>query len=334
MAFIKTIQTKNGITYHIDEYVNGKRRCKKTPARNMKEAKEYLAQYEWERTEMKLPRLLMKDVYFSKLAEEYRVYSSTRKTITTLKKEASNLGILEKEVGDVTLKQINLSRVEALQNKWKKEGLSNKTINNRMILLSAMLRFAVEREYLPFAPKIKHLKVDQLSPKYFTREELDTILASANAMTRNMVIVFINTGMRKEELKQLKLKDIDMNNKIIRIERSKSHRFRSIPINDELYILLKSLIRKKTKNQVFLFELNEGIPVADYYHRFKRLLKRLNIKGCVHQLRHTFATLLVENDASIYDVKELLGHASVSTTQRYAHVKQDKLLKTVNLLCG
>ncbi|MDD5455704.1 MAG: site-specific integrase [Candidatus Margulisbacteria bacterium] len=334
MAFIKTISGKKGVTYHIDEYINGKRRSKKIPARNMKEAKEFLNSYLWERVNFKTPSLMMKDILFSELAKEYREFSMTRKTVVTLSREQSIIKILNTEIGNMLLKQINSNIVEALQTKWSNHGKANKTINNRTVLLSSILNYAITKEYIPYALKIKPLKTDIIRPKFYTDGELKLILESADEMLGNIIKVLINTGLRTNELRHLKWEDIDFKNKLLRVEKSKSHKFRVVPINNKLLELLNFLRKKKTHKQIYLFEFNEGLPINDYYHKFKRLLKKLNISGDVHQFRHTFATQLVERNANIYEVQHLLGHASVQTTQRYAHVKQDKLFQTVNLLCG
>ena len=95
--------------------------------------------------------------------------------------------------------------------------------------------------------------------------------------------------------------------------------------------MLKSQAKPK---QVYLFELAEGVPQTEnfYYGRFHRLLVSLNITGCIHSLRHTFASNLVQRGVSIYHVQKLLGHSTIQTTERYAHLRLLDLAKAVNVL--
>jgi integrase len=334
MAFIKTVSGKKGITYHIDEYINGKRRSKKTPARNMREAREYLSHFQSERSYLKTPTLLMKDIYFSEFSKEYLEFAETRKHEVTLKSDRSSIKIMNVEIGDLTLKEISISVIQKLQTKWSHEGKANKTINNRTVLLSSMLNYAVGQQYIPAVPRAKQLKTDLIRPKYYSIEEVKTILENVEGQLRDIIVVLLNTGLRANELRNLRLEDIDLKNQLVRIEKSKSHKFRTVPINNDLSVLLTHYKKSKTRNQVYLFETIEGKPRNDYYHSFKRLLNRLKIKGDVHQFRHTFATWLMERNANLYEVQHLLGHASVQTTQRYAHIQQKNLFNAVNLLCG
>jgi len=222
--------------------------------------------------------------------------------------------------------------IETVQNKWKIGGKSNKTINNRSILLGTILRFAQERNLLNALPGIRKFKIDKRRPHFYTEDEIDLILTNANEITRNYVIFFLNTGLRLGELQRLKWADIDFENKLVRVEIAKSHCFRAIPINGVLQDLLIRLKNQKTAKQIYVFEFSEGNPVTDYYHRFKKLLGKLQIEGNIHKLRHTFASRLVQKGASIYEVQHLLGHASVQTTQIYAHIRVENLQKAVNLL--
>jgi integrase len=155
---------------------------------------------------------------------------------------------------------------------------------------------------------------------------------NASPFLRDYITVLAHTGLRSGELQRLKWEDIDFNNNLVRVEIAKSHRFRTIPMSASLRKLLTELHAQKGLKQIYIFECNEGKPVSDFYHRFKRLLKRLGIDGHVHKLRHTFASYLVQNGVSIYEVQQLLGHASVQTTQIYAHIRMDNLQKAVSTL--
>lgn len=330
--FIKRRLTSKGITFHLIKKAGGKSICRKIPARNWKEAREYLRMYEGELVQGKPVTLYLEEVLFSRLAKEYQEYSFPRKLPSTHQKDGSVIKALLRELGNLNIGQITNLKIQEMQAKWSREDSSNKTINNRSILLGTMLRFAIDRNYLASLPKIPKLKVDKKRPQFYTNGEIDRILAKASPFVRDYVIVLLNTGLREGELKRLKWVDVDCSNRQIYVEISKSHKFRTIPMNNLLYNHFIDLYRRKKEQQVYVFECNEGKPVSDFSHRLKKLLKKLGIEGHLHKLRHTFASRLVQKGIAIYEVQKLLGHASVQTTQVYAHVRMDDLQRSVSVL--
>ncbi|MDD4178864.1 MAG: site-specific integrase [Candidatus Margulisbacteria bacterium] len=330
--FIKRRLTSKGITFHLIRKAGGHSTCRKIPARTWREAREYLRMYEGELVQGRPVSLYLEEVMFTRLAKEYQEYSLSRKARSTHQKDGSVIKALLRELGDLNLGQITNLKVQEMQSKWSKEGSSNKTINNRSILLGTMLRFAIDRNYLANLPKISKLKVDKKRPQFYTEEEIARILTKASPFVRDYVLVLLHTGLREGELKRLKWADVDCINRQIYVELSKSHKFRTIPMNDALYDHLIDLYRRKKEHQVYVFELNEGKPVSDFSHRLKKLLKRLGIEGHLHKLRHTFASRLVQKGVAIYEVQKLLGHASVQTTQVYAHVRMEDLQRSVRVL--
>lgn len=115
---------------------------------------------------------------------------------------------------------------------------------------------------------------------------------------------------------------------------TKSDKPRSIPINSELEQILNNLpVRRR-----FVFDNGDGQPLycPDYYtQNFAKILKRAGIKnGNLHTLRHTFVSRLVMAGVDLTTVKELAGHASISTTMRYAHLSPDHKARAVELLCS
>ena len=332
MASIKIKRTRKGITYHIRDIFEGKDSSRRVLARSLAEAKKQLAVHEYEKMTKAVPTLFVKDVPFSHALDEYAEYSRHRKRESTYNKDLSTIKTLRGELGAVNVREVTSVKVQALQSKWKDDGYSNKTINNRSVLLGTILKHAKELNYMNEMPKINKFKVDSKRPEFFTEQEMDRILSAAKPFLQGYLKVLLYSGMRAGELKNLKLSDIDVKNRLIRVEVSKSHKFRTIPINNILEPLIAEKIKNKTEGQNYLFEINEGRPVSDFYHRFKKLLKSLGMKGHLHKLRHTFASWLVQNNVPIYDVQHLLGHASVQTTQRYAHVRMDNLKKAVESL--
>lgn len=320
------------MSYYLVQEINGIQTSKRIPVRTLKEAKEFLYHAQGEHVAGKPISLFLKDKTLKELSVEYLEHSKSRNTELTYNRHVSVVKYLLKDIGNCYLGQITTPVVQHFQTVWKRNGLSNKTINNRSILLGTMLRFAIDRGYLATLPKIQKMKVDKRLPNFYTEEEIQRICAEANPFIRDYVMVFLHTGMRQGELQRLKWEDIDFFNRIVKVVVSKSHKSRAIPMSKTLYELLIRLCKEKKPGQIYLFEFNTGQPVWEYYHRFKKLITSLGIEGNIHKLRHTFASRLVQRGVPIFEVQHLLGHASVQTTQIYAHIRMDNLQRAVSVL--
>ena len=270
---------------------------------------------------------------FGEFVPHYLDVSRFRKNESTFERDLSHLKPLMVLWDTVYLHQITHEQIQSAQTLWFKAGLAKKTINNRCVLLSAILRMAYKQNLISQMPEIPKLRIDRKPPKWFTDEQLRYLLDSVRPFVKDFVLVLVHTGLRAGELRDLKWQDIDLVNRKIMIKVSKSHRFRVIPINDVLFEHLTALRQQAKPHQDYLFEgRTPGQPYLDFYHALKRELKRLGMSGYVHALRHTFASRLVQRGVSIYEVKELLGHASVQTTQIYSHLQNNHLLQAVNVL--
>ena len=319
MAYLRTKRTKSGVVYIIGDRVGTRQINKKVPARSLKEARQYLQAYEMEKCTVQVPSLMIRNITFAELAEAYRAYVKVRVRERTYRYDGYVTNMLLKDFGHSLLKDLTETVIASAQDRWKASGLSNKTINNRSILLGTMFRFAKEKHWLLAMPVIKKLKVDK-------------ILEAAEPMVADYTGVFLNTGLRLTELRYLSWDAVDFANRNLHVEKSKSYRPRTIPMNEETEAILRRRQREQFKDSIYVFEFSPGHAVSDYYHRFKRLLDRLGIEGNIHKLRHTFASNLVRQGIPLYEVQHLLGHASYQTTQRYAHLGMVNLRKAVNVL--
>ena len=141
------------------------------------------------------------------------------------------------------------------------------------------------------------------------------------------------TGLRVSELVNLKLNDIDLDSDLIRTL-GKGSKERIIPIGDYAIYYLKKYILEYRKellktNTDYIFLNNHGKKLSrqSFYKLVKELAIKKNIKTefSPHTLRHSFATHLLDRGADIVSIKEMLGHSSLSTTQIYTHISNQKL---------
>jgi integrase len=153
-----------------------------------------------------------------------------------------------------------------------------------------------------------------------------------------MILVKLNTGLRYGELVQLSWSSVDFRSRLITVhgDTAKSALTRHVPMTDEvLSVLSRWRARDHTKRQMageLVFPGKAG-PLTDIKNGWKPLLQRAGIKNFrIHDLRHTFASRLVQRGVDLYRVQKLLGHSTPVMTQRYAHLQSEHLADAVRVL--
>jgi len=149
-----------------------------------------------------------------------------------------------------------------------------------------------------------------------------------------MVLISINTGIRKGECLSLDWSDVDLFNKLLRIQGSKckSGKTRFIPMNDECMTVFEEW-KKEHHDASIVFPSKIGTELTTIKKSWNNVLIKARISHFRwHDLRHTFASKLVNNGVDLYIVKELLGHSSLEMTERYSHLAPSKKLEAVQSL--
>jgi len=177
---------------------------------------------------------------------------------------------------------------------------------------------------LSFSVGNKNARGRWLTPE----EQANLITAATNPhWLRSLLVSALHTGMRRGELLALEWRDIDFGRMFIRIEKSKNGEKRSIPMSKTLQATLRAIRVRDISGRVF------PISVRSLREAFKAALTKAEIENFkFHDLRHTFATRLVQNGVDLYKVKELLGHKSIAMTMRYAHHYPESLRSSVEVL--
>ena len=150
-----------------------------------------------------------------------------------------------------------------------------------------------------------------------------------------IIVVALNTGMRKAEILNLKWDQVDLKARRIKVEKTKSGKVRFIPVNNALHNVLNRLGSENGQCPYVFFNPETMKPYVDMKKGFKAACRRAGIEGLrFHDLRHTFATRLVAKGADIETIRDLLGHHSITVTQRYTHSNDDRKRAAVDLLSG
>lgn len=215
-----------------------------------------------------------------------------------------------------------------------------KTISRHISTLRSFYKYLLSINKITKNPMIliSNPKLDKKLPNFLYYDELELILNIPDKSTilglRDALILELlySTGIRVSELINIKLKDIDLNDKKILIL-GKGNKERYVlygkALKELLDLYLKESRSKLNKDSEFLILNKNGNKITDRGVRLiiSKIIEKGNIEYHVspHTLRHTFATHMLDNGADLKSVQELLGHSSISTTQVYTHVTNERL---------
>ena len=224
--------------------------------------------------------------------------------------------------------------------------LKNSTIARRISAIRSLYNYLLSNGKIAnnIFNNIRNPKLEKKLPNYLSYEELaqifDNIDLSTDIGIRNRLLIemFYATGCRVSELINIKMTDINMVNRTIRIM-GKGRKMRIVYYGEYAMDYLNKYLNtgfNTGSKYLFLNDKKEKFTVQEVEQVVHKLIEHLAIKTHVtpHTLRHTFATHLLNNGADIKSVQELLGHASLNTTGIYTHVSNERLkevyLKTFN----
>ncbi|NHJ32262.1 MAG: tyrosine-type recombinase/integrase [Asgard group archaeon] len=277
-----------------------------------------------------------KSMIFAELAERYlNDYAKLMK-----KSYKSDMYIvrahLEPFFGTMKLKQVSCLHLEKYRAERLKTGIKKSTINRELAILSRIFSLGIDWGFAANNPvnKIKFFsEKDNLQERILSKEEEDCLLEASADHLKPILTVALNTGMRVSEILNLKWNQVDIAGMLIRVERTKSGKVRYININSTLLETLKKLQAENDRGEFLFTNPETGKPFKEVKTAFKAACRRAKISNLrFHDLRHTFASRLVEKGVDLITVKELLGHSTVKMTERYTHPNHNQKKRAVDLL--
>jgi len=242
------------------------------------------------------------------------------------------------------MKLSDIGVVEIDEFRAQKSHLSRKTVSNILTLFISIMNLAKEQRCIAEIPRITKPKISKLSKNFRylkTEDEIDKFLNAARTegeIVHGLYAVAIYTGLREGELAALTFDKIDLEKRLIKVDRSfngptKSNETRFVPILNPIYSFL---LEWKVKNDLpWVFPNQKGNMQHPSARIFQEVLHRVlekaafpmvKIEGkekryiCFHDLRHTFASHWMMSGGDVFRLKEILGHADVSMTMRYSHL--------------
>jgi integrase len=186
------------------------------------------------------------------------------------------------------------------------------------------------------AKEVDRLNVDNKRERYLNEPEIRRLQAvlehSENPLLRYIVPTLLVTGARKREVLDARWEDFDFDSRLWKIPVTKSGKPRYVPISDGLIAILNSVPRLAGSRYVFA-NPDTGKPYVTIFYAWNTARQRAGLPDVrIHDLRHSFASILINSGRSLYEVQHLLGHTQSKTTERYAHLQRETLLKAANVV--
>ncbi|MEY8722805.1 tyrosine recombinase XerC [Bacteroides stercorirosoris] len=251
------------------------------------------------------------------------------------------------EIGDSAPSEVKAELVREWIVSLMDKGYTSTSINRKLSSLRSFYKFLLRRGEVTVNPlqKVVGPKNKRPLPAFLKESEMDKLLDEVDfgegfkGCRDHMIIeMFYATGMRLSELIGLDDKDVDFSSSLIKVT-GKRNKQRLIPFDEELKITMTEYVNVRNESVLnrtdafFVRETGERLTRSIVENLVKRNLSKVVTlkKRSPHVLRHTFATTMLNHDAELGAIKELLGHESLATTEIYTHTTFEELKKVYNL---
>ena len=274
---------------------------------------------------------------------EYLTYQKrySPHTIGAYRNDLNSFGdFLETEFEISNLDQVKRRQVSSFIAHLIEHGLSPRSVNRKISAIQSLFNYFIRKNELAINPanNVQRPKVGSSLPAFVREESIAELFEEtdfedsyAGSRDRMMLLVFYSCGLRRDELINLKIEDVNHFDCTIKVF-GKRNKERIVPITRELlrdlnlYINIRASLNSNF-SYLFLTETSKKLYPSLVYKIVKKYLSLVSTmeKRSPHVLRHSFATHLLNEGANLQSIKELLGHSSLSATQVYTHTSLDKL---------
>ena len=239
---------------------------------------------------------------------------------------------------DTPLTDITPRLIEEYKNRLFASELAPGSVNRHLVTLKKAFNLATrEWEWCQKNPvlSVSMEREPMGRDRWLIVEEEDRLVGACAEWLRGVVVFALGTGMRMGEILALTWRDVDQSRKIVTVCKSKNGERRALPLNQTVQNVMKerAKVRSLQTDIVFPSQAHTTLEGSHLRRAFRRALKKARIHDFrFHDLRHTFATRLIQLGADLYKVQRLLGHKSPMMTQRYAHHYPESMRESVEML--
>jgi site-specific recombinase XerD len=237
---------------------------------------------------------------------------------------------------DVPIEEVSHKEVVRYIDYLMDKGLKPKSINCHLDSIRGFYEYLCNEEEVRIANPVKRgytLRLSKPLPRHLRDEEVDELLSVIEGFRdRAMFMLMLRSGLRVEEVANLILSSIDLRRRRIFVINGKGSKDRVVYISEDSYKALKQYLKVRPTSRVkkiFLVEkgrcMGKGISVRGIQKRMEHYARKAGLKVSCHHLRHTMATQLLNADAKLVTIQDLLGHTRIKTTERYCRVSNLKV---------
>lgn len=326
MAIYKIVGER-GVRWGIDFYDQGKRIKKIIGSRQ--DALDAYALLKADSLEGRLQIIRKSDMTFQELTRKYLEYGNVNGK-KSLARDVCSVKALMSHFRHMKITQINPLHIESYKKKRLESGRKSGTVNRELAALSHMFNLARKWKLTHSNPMqdVRLLKEEKFKMRILDRIEASLLIAAAVSHLKPILIVALNTGLRRGEVLGLSWNDVDFVNYTINVKNTKSGKDRIIPMNAVVAKILKE--QDMSSEWIFPHPQRRERAMKDVSYSLKTACNKIGIdKFRFHDLRHTSATWMVNAGVDLVTIKEILGHSTIQMTMIYCHSSQESKRKAV-----
>ncbi|MBW2673254.1 MAG: site-specific integrase [Deltaproteobacteria bacterium] len=331
---------KRGTVWWMSFSCNGRQYRRSTETQNKKLATRIFDKLKGEIAEGKWFEKQPGDGYtFEDLMDKYMVeYSAVNKAASSHKRDKSIVAKLKSYFGNYYLTEITPAMISDYKVKRRGDGVSPRTINYELVTMSHAFNMAIREWGLVNDNPVARVRKERVSNKierWLTSEEEERLLKESPQWLQDIILFAIHTGLRQSEILDLKWSQVDMERRTILIFEQKNRNVDTLPLNETAMKVLRCRYLSDLPSEGYVFPNTRGerknarlLMKAFYVTREKSGVSNFRF----HDLRHTFATRLIQNGADLYTVQKLGRWKTVSMVQRYAHHHTESLRAAIEMI--